>query len=479
MPNCGPLHTRMLIPDWPTSHGAAPLPFRENEDAPIPIDESSPLLPLKERDSDLKCHAVGGSSISSAVYNLSTTIIGAGIMGLPAKMKVLGLPLGLLVLCGMGVLTDYSIQMLLRCSRASGLWSYADLMTKTWGRWGRAAMRFCIIVNAMGILIIYMIIIGDVLSGAGNGKEHHQGLLEEWAGGFAWWNSRTAVLVGTAVFVLSPLVLFERIDSLTHTSALSVLLAVIFVIITVGVSSFNLWEGRVNFQEVRLVPRLDSWRAVAQLATIVPTMSTAYVCHYNVHPIYVELAPPRWEKMKTVAKTTLTLCTTVYCVTAFFGYLLFGDSTMGDVLANYDSYLHMPFSNVIDDAVRICYAVHLMMVFPVVHFSMRANIDAIFFPHAKPLSEDRVRYYAITATLMVIVLLGATFIPNIEFAFQFTGSVAAVTLAFTLPGLVALSNRAGEVKGTERKLAWFMVILGFAVSVTGIGCNLLNTVKGW
>ena len=57
-------------------------------------DDRSTLLPTKNTDLDEEIdpmvvgHGNENATISSAIYNLSTTIIGAGIMGLPAKMKV-------------------------------------------------------------------------------------------------------------------------------------------------------------------------------------------------------------------------------------------------------------------------------------------------------------------------------------------------------------------------------------------------------
>ena len=111
---------------------------------------------------------------------------------------------------------------------------------------------------------------------------------------------------------------------------------------------------------------------------------------------------------------------------------------------------------------------------------MRANVDAIFFPHRRPLNEARLRYYLLTAVLVTLIILAAIFVPTIEFAFQFTGSVAAVSLAFTLPGMIALSGRAGvEVSKRERQVAWFMVVLGVFVSITGIATTGYNTYMGW
>jgi sodium-coupled neutral amino acid transporter 2 len=64
---------------------------------PFPESSSVPLLPTKQlaAPSDDGTEAAtfqeyNGASFPGTVFNLSTTIIGAGIMSLPATMKVLG-----------------------------------------------------------------------------------------------------------------------------------------------------------------------------------------------------------------------------------------------------------------------------------------------------------------------------------------------------------------------------------------------------
>ncbi|KAG0591967.1 hypothetical protein KC19_1G214800 [Ceratodon purpureus] len=49
------------------------------------------------------------ADVGSAVFNLATTNIGAGIMALPAAMRVLGRPLGLFAIVLMGILSEISI----------------------------------------------------------------------------------------------------------------------------------------------------------------------------------------------------------------------------------------------------------------------------------------------------------------------------------------------------------------------------------
>ncbi|KAM0827794.1 hypothetical protein ACQ4PT_067966 [Festuca glaucescens] len=50
----------------------------------------------------------GGASVSGAVFNLSTSIIGAGIMSIPAAMRVLGVAPTLVLIAAVAVLSDVS-----------------------------------------------------------------------------------------------------------------------------------------------------------------------------------------------------------------------------------------------------------------------------------------------------------------------------------------------------------------------------------
>ena len=126
---------------------------------------SDPLLPTKrEGDEDdagaSAFHEFSGASFAGAVFNLSTTIVGAGIMALPATMKVLGLAPGLVLIVLAAVLTDASIELLVRYSRAAGAKSYGRAMGDAFGAFGRGFLQLCVVVNNVGVMVVYMIIIG-------------------------------------------------------------------------------------------------------------------------------------------------------------------------------------------------------------------------------------------------------------------------------------------------------------------------------
>ncbi|KAI3976837.1 hypothetical protein MKX01_008695 [Papaver californicum] len=433
-------------------------------------DEKAPLLPSKHQEEEFD--EFNGGSYTGAVFNLSTTIVGAGIMALPATMKVLGLVPGILMIVFMAFLTECSIEMLLRFSKAGKTVSYGELMGETFGKYGRIALQACVVVNNVGVLIVYMIIIGDVISGTSASGTHHSGILEGWFG-VHWWNGRFFVLLFTTLGVFAPLACLKRVDSLRYTSALSVALAVVFVIITAGITIVKLIIGSIAMP--RLVPEVPNLTSVWNLFTVGPVLVTAYICHYNVHPINNELEVP--SQIKSIVRSSLALCSTVYVTTCFFGFLLFGDSTLDDVLANFDTNLGIPYSSLLNDAVRVSYALHLMLVFPIIFFALRLNMDGLLFPTAGPLSLDNKRFAMISTGLIAIVFVGANFIPSIWDAFQFTGATAAVCIGFIFPAAITLKDPHRVATCKDKIISIFMIVLAVFSNLVAIYSDAYALIK--
>ncbi|KAK3156233.1 hypothetical protein QOZ80_2AG0104550 [Eleusine coracana subsp. coracana] len=431
-------------------------------------DETTPLLPIKAEEEDT-INEFNGASFSGAVFNLSTTIVGAGIMALPASIKMLGLIPGILMIILVALLTEASIDMLVRCSHQGKITSYGWLMGETFGDWGRIALQASVVINNVGVLIVYMIIIGDVLSGTSTTGVHHSGIFEGWFGPHMW-NSRPIVLLATTLVVFAPLVSFKRLDSLSYTSALSVALAVVFVVITAGVAIVRLIEGSVEMP--KLFPEIDGINSVWKLFTAVPVLVTAYICHYNVHSIDNELEDR--TQIKPIVQTSLGLCSSVYIATSFFAYLLFGEATLSDVLANFDSDLRIPFSSVFNDIVRVSYVVHVMLVFPIVFFALRLNLDGLLFPTSRHISRDNRRFTIITISLIAVIYLAAIFIPSIWDAFQFTGATAAVLIGFIFPAMIILRDPYDVATKRDKVLAVTMIVLAVVSNAVALYSDALN-----
>jgi solute carrier family 38 (sodium-coupled neutral amino acid transporter), member 2 len=66
---------------------------------------------------------------------------------------------------------------------------------------------------------------------------------------------------------------------LRYTSAISVALAVVFVVLTAGVASLKLVRGQIPMPT--LFPDVHDWSSIWKLFTAAPVLVTAYICHYN------------------------------------------------------------------------------------------------------------------------------------------------------------------------------------------------------
>ncbi|XP_020206797.2 amino acid transporter AVT6A [Cajanus cajan] len=219
-----------------------------------------------------------GSSFSGAVFNLSTTVVGAGIMALPAAVKQLGLIPGLVMIILCAMLTESSITMLVRFTRASKSSTYSGVVRDAFGGLGRNLLLLCIIVNNVGMLVVYMVIIGDVFSGTWSEGVHYSGVLEEWFGQ-RWWSTRPILLLLTTFLVLLPLASFRRVDSLRYTSALSVGLAIVFVVITASIAVVKFIDGSIGMP--RLMAKFTGLESFWKLFTAIPILVSAYICHHN------------------------------------------------------------------------------------------------------------------------------------------------------------------------------------------------------
>lgn len=436
--------------------------------SPTSSENAVPLLP----DHDLPSTSTEEKqpSVSGAVFNVSTSIIGAGIMSIPATLKVLGVVPAFVSIVLIAILVDVSVEFLLRFTYAGKSTTYAGLMKESFGRIGSVAVQISVMITNLGCLIVYLIIIGDVLSGDQSGEGSvHLGVLQEWFG-IHWWNTRAVAILFIVIFVMLPLVLFRRVELLAMSSAVAVLLAVVFV----GICSAMAVSAVVTGQSrsIRLLPHLDDQAAFFNLFTAIPVIVTAFTFHFNVHAIGMELGKP--AAMATAVRISLILCALIYFSIGLFGYILFGDSTESDILVNFDHATGSMIGSLLNDIVRLSYAFHLMLVFPLLNFSLRTNIDELLFPNKSLLAKDTKRFLSLTVILLAAAYLFAIAIPNIWLLFQFMGSTAAVSIAFIFPGALALRDVHCISSRKDKIIGATMIILAVITSTIAISSNIYS-----
>lgn len=417
----------------------------------------APLLPRSKVEPEKR------ASISGAVFNVTTSIMGAGIMSIPATLKVLGVIPAVVLILLVAWLVDISVEFMLRYTTGSGLCTtYASLMREAFGPAGSFAVQICVMLTNLGCLIIYLIIIGDVLSGTDKG-----GSMQEWFG-VHWWDSRTFTLLFIVIFVMFPLCMCRRIESLRFSSALSTLLAVVFVGINTVMAICALIEGKTK--SVRLLPQLNNQVSFFDLFTAIPVIVAAFTFHFNVHPISIELG--KHSNMTFAVRIALVICAVIYSAVGIFGYLLFGESINSDLLVNFNQSSDTVMGAFLNNVIRFTYVFHLVLVFPLLNFPLRANIDEFLFPKKGPLAKDTIRFVSLSVVILALTYVAAITIPNIWYFFQFMGSTSAVSLAFIFPGAIVLRDVHGISTKRDKVIGAMMVVLALVTSSIAISTNI-------
>ncbi|CAA2980853.1 sodium-coupled neutral amino acid transporter 7 [Olea europaea subsp. europaea] len=422
----------------------------------------TPLLPEVEQVEDKTSDE--GRSISGAIFNISTGMVGAGIMSMPATFMVLGVIPSFILILIIAFFVDVTVEFLLKYTQSGKSNTYGELMAESFGKFGSIALQVCVMITNFGALIIYLIIIGDVLSGSQAQGSLHLGILQEWFG-VHWWNSRASSLLFIVLFVLLPLLLFRHIDSLRHASALSILLAVFFVAICSVMAIYAIWVGKT--QRPRLGPDFASGVSFIHLFTTIPIFATAFGCHVTIHPVRAELSRP--SDMRSAVRISLVLCVVIYFAVSFFGYLLFGESIMADMLVNFDKISDSLVGRILNNAVRISYAIHLMLVFPVMNYSLRVNVDELLFPNTP---GGSVRFLSLTCTLLGFIYLAAIAIPTIWYYFQFNGTTTVMCIMFIFPSSIILRDVHGVSTSRDKILAVLTIVLAVGTSLVAIFSNI-------
>uniref|UniRef100_A0A7C9DCY4 Amino acid transporter transmembrane domain-containing protein n=2 Tax=Opuntia streptacantha TaxID=393608 RepID=A0A7C9DCY4_OPUST len=179
--------------------------------------------------------------------------------------------------------------------------------------------------------------------------------------------------------------------------------------------------------------------------------------------------------MRMAIRIALVICAVFYFSIGFFGYLLFGDSINADMLVNFDQNADTMVGLVINAIVRLSYAFHVMLVFPILNYTLRANVDELLFRDKPELAEDTPRFLCLTCILVALAYAIAIWIPSIWYCFQILGSTTIATLTLIFPSMIILRDIYSISKPWEKVVAVVFLIAAAATSVVAIWTNLSKT----
>lgn len=393
----------------------------------------------------------GTTSLGMSVFNLSNAIMGSGILGLAFALANTGILLFLILLTSVTLLSIYSINLLLICSKETGCMVYEKLGEQVFGTTGKLVIFGATSLQNTGAMLSYLFIVKNELPSA---IKFLMGKEETFS---AWYVDGRVLVVMVTFGIILPLCLLKNLGYLGYTSGFS-LSCMVFFLIVVIYKKFQIsclgseLNSTMNASVTDMcTPKYVTFNSKTVYA--LPTIAFAFVCHPSVLPIYSELKDRSQKKMQMVSNISFFAMFVMYFLTAIFGYLTFYENVQSDLLHKYQSK-----DDILILTVRLAVIVAVILTVPVLFFTVRSSL----FELAKKTKFNLCRHVSITFILLVIINLLVIFIPSMKDIFGVVGVTSANMLIFILPSSLYLkiTNQDGD-KGTQR--IWAALFLGLGV----------------
>ncbi|GAA5870042.1 hypothetical protein JCM8547_001446 [Rhodosporidiobolus lusitaniae] len=399
-----------------------------------------------------------GGGIWAGIANMSNSILGAGIIGLPYALREAGLLTGLILLFILASVTDWTIRLIVLNAKMSGRRTYIDIMDSCFGARGRAAISFFQFAFAYMGMIAFSIILGDSsrVFGAIVGEDH--GPIVHF------FISRQFVTAVLTICISYPLSLYRDIEKLSHASALA-LVSMVVIIVSVGL------RGPGVQDDLRGDPS-QRWTILEPgVFEAIGVISFAFVCHHNSLLIYGSLRTPTLDRFARVTHISTALSLVACLCMSMSGFLVFTDRTQGNILNNFSE------DDTLINIARACFGANMFATLPLEAFVCREVMQTYFWPDEREFNKRR--HVIITSGLVFSALLVSLITCDLGLILELAGGFSATALAYLFPAACFLRlSGTGAQLAPQRLAAWACACFGVAVMVLSTFLSIRKALKG-
>ncbi|SAM83094.1 uncharacterized protein UBRO_03652 [Ustilago bromivora] len=467
----------------------------------------------------------GSASLVSSISNLTNTIIGTGMLATPGAFKYTGLLLGIFLIFFCGFTAALGLYLLTRCAaRAGGRKNSFFTIASQALPAGAWYFDLAIALKCYGVSISYLIICGQLMPQVivSFFRAFHRDVHE-----IPTLFLDRSFWILALIILLIPLCFLKRLDSLRHTSYLS-LLAVFYLVIIVLHYSFSS-EAKASLPpkgEVEMIA--ISYHTLS----IFPVFVFAFTCAQNMLPVYNELFHNVEGRVNTAIGSSIGTGGLVYLIVGVLGYLSFGSNVGDNIIAMY------PSTSFFVCFGRVSIIILTVFSYPLQVHPCRASLDKVFSkasrrqqilddaaadasllasqdggegedaiepyhddenvpsqprqPNPPQQQQQQQQQQDLTESdeeiplgkwcLMTAGILSTTFIisllvDDLSIILGFVGSVGSTTISFILPGVLYASLFADQPSSRLRKAAIALAAWGCLVLVVALSANILKLVN--
>ncbi|EES17926.1 lysine histidine transporter 2 [Sorghum bicolor] len=398
----------------------------------------------------------------SAFHNV-TSMVGAGVLGLPFAMSQLGWGVGTVAVVMSFVITLYTLWQLVQMHEmvpGKRFDRYHELGQHVFGdRLGLWIILPLQIIVMAGTDVVYMVTGGQCL------RKFHDLVCQGGGGGctdmrLTFW----IMIFATPHFVLSQLPNFNSISAVSGAAAVMSLAYSMIAFCTSVVKGARATAGAIDYG---LRATTTSGQAFGMLSAL-GTVSFAYAAHNVVLEIQATIPStpekpskkPMWRGV-VVAYAVVALC---YFSVAFGGYYAFGSSVDPNVLITLDK------PRWLIAAANLMVVIHVIGGYQVFAMPMFDMIETVLVKKHKFNPGFWLRFVSRSAYVAATMFIGLTF-PFFDGLLGFFGGFGFAPTTYFIPCIMWLMVRKPKKYG----LTWFINIICIVI---GVLLTIIGTIGG-
>lgn len=286
---------------------------------------------VRSQSKTIESKAMHQASWMSCVINLSSTILGAGILGVPYAISQMGWIPGLLSLFLAALLSAFGLHLMAECALqlpgvssfyAVALFTVPELAT---------LVDILVTVKGFGTVTAYVLVIADSLTLAFKSSP------------WPFLRSRFWV-ISLSYVIIGPLSYFPSLDSLKFSSALSVVMVFVLTLMIVVYAMhakntiFDPCPTTHTVSPDDMVCSADSVVFAGRTSSFLrafPIFLFGFTCQQNAFTVVNELKDPTRKRLNSIFLTSVASSWAVNMIVGICGYATFGAMAHSDILKNY------------------------------------------------------------------------------------------------------------------------------------------------
>jgi len=430
----------------------------------------APLTRLSTIESGDVHSEVSITTILSGISLCANTVIGAGTLAVPFTMSLVGFLLYHVLIVMVLFANSVSLRWLVEVADAlpEGVpRSYEGIAHHYLGGEADAAISAALLFGGFALTMAYMLFITTSLASVLGGALAH------W---LPVGSIDNAIIFGTGLGVVLPLLMLRDISKLRYTAAFAI--CALF-----GTAAYVVMSGCMYLRDEGIHHGVVAARVDTGIFEAIPMCVSAYSCHILVVPIYDSLGPGRTPAaMYKVLTGSTVMAAVVYEIVGIMGYMQFGGEVHGNILQNLSQ---DSAGSPVTAAVSVGMALTLICHVPCIIWPLRSCIISGY--HYLVVGFDQVKeeptaleWQVTSLGIMVCVIAMVMVMPSVKTALSIVGSIGGAFIVFMYPAAFHLA----VVKELPFGRGWLgrenipeltMIGIGIAVGVLCFTMSVVNS----